>query len=99
MSILSKLSTREGQVFLAIAAGESPAKIAGRLLLSVKTVSTYRARVLEKLKVRAGLSSNGRKLPAAPFRWSATLVWTIPASRTVDRTSGRSGRSPPQPRQ
>ena len=43
------LSDREFQVMFLIASGKKPAEIADELLLSVKTVSTYRARVLEKM--------------------------------------------------
>ncbi|CAM5311120.1 response regulator [Thauera mechernichensis] len=49
-----KLSDRELQVFLRLARGESVSDIAGVLSLSVKTVSTYRTRLLEKL----GVASN-----------------------------------------
>lgn len=45
------LSERETQVMLMIAKGSSVGEIADRLALSVKTVSTYRARLLEKLKL------------------------------------------------
>lgn len=45
------LSDRELQVFLRLASGESVSDIASQLHLSVKTVSTYRSRVTEKLKV------------------------------------------------
>lgn len=45
------LSDRELQVFLRLARGESVSDIAGHLHLSVKTVSTYRSRLTEKLKV------------------------------------------------
>jgi two-component system, NarL family, invasion response regulator UvrY len=48
------LSERELQVFLRLAAGESVSAIADSLHLSVKTISTYRTRLLEKL----GVSSN-----------------------------------------
>jgi two-component system invasion response regulator UvrY len=48
------LSERELQVFLRLAKGETAGAIADALALSVKTVSTYRARILEKL----ALSSN-----------------------------------------
>lgn len=44
------LSERERQVFMAIARGEAVSAIAEALHLSIKTVSTYRARVLEKMK-------------------------------------------------
>jgi DNA-binding NarL/FixJ family response regulator len=43
------LSEREFQIFCKIAAGQSVSEIAGELSLSVKTVSTYRTRVLEKM--------------------------------------------------
>ncbi len=46
------LSHREHQVFQLLAAGRSVGEIAGQLVLSPNTVSTYRARVLEKLGVR-----------------------------------------------
>jgi two-component system invasion response regulator UvrY len=45
------LSDRELQVFLRLARGESVSDIAAQLHLSVKTISTYRSRVTEKLKV------------------------------------------------
>jgi DNA-binding NarL/FixJ family response regulator len=46
------LSDREFQVFRMIASGRATGEIAEELFLSVKTVSTYRARILEKLHVR-----------------------------------------------
>lgn len=46
-----KLSERELQVFLRLAKGEAVGAIAQSMFLSVKTVSTYRTRVLEKLKL------------------------------------------------
>jgi len=45
------LSEREFQVFLRLAQGESVTDIAENLHLSVKTVSTYRTRLIEKLDV------------------------------------------------
>jgi DNA-binding NarL/FixJ family response regulator len=48
------LSERELQVFLRLAKGETIGHMAESMFLSVKTVSTYRTRVLEKL----GLASN-----------------------------------------
>jgi two-component system invasion response regulator UvrY len=48
------LSERELQVFLRLARGESIGHLAESLSLSVKTVSTYRTRVMEKM----GLQSN-----------------------------------------
>ena len=46
------LSAREYQVMLLIAAGKVPKEIGEELSLSVKTVGTYRARILEKLKLK-----------------------------------------------
>ncbi|MEO8038902.1 MAG: response regulator transcription factor [Betaproteobacteria bacterium] len=46
------LSAREFQIFRKLAGGQSPTEIADELHLSVKTVSTYRARVLEKMSLK-----------------------------------------------
>ncbi|WP_422011712.1 response regulator [Roseateles sp.] len=46
------LSERELQVFLRLAKGETVGDMAKAMFLSVKTVSTYRTRVLEKLKLQ-----------------------------------------------
>jgi two-component system, NarL family, invasion response regulator UvrY len=46
------LSHREYQVMRMIAAGKAIKEIAAELFLSVRTVSTYRARVLEKMKMK-----------------------------------------------
>jgi two-component system invasion response regulator UvrY len=48
------LSDREFQIMLTIVAGKSLSQIATELALSVKTVSTYRARLLQKM----GMTSN-----------------------------------------
>jgi two-component system invasion response regulator UvrY len=45
------LSEREFQIFCRLAQGQGPTKIAEDLSLSVKTVSTYRMRILEKMKM------------------------------------------------
>lgn len=45
------LSERELQVFLRLAKGESIGAMAESMSLSVKTVSTYRTRVMEKMKL------------------------------------------------
>lgn len=45
----TSLSDRELEVFMALVAGEHVSNIATRLNLSVKTVSTHKARVLEKM--------------------------------------------------
>ncbi|KPF47518.1 LuxR family transcriptional regulator [beta proteobacterium AAP51] len=47
-----QLSERELQVFLRLAQGETVGHIADSMCLSVKTVSTYRTRVLEKLDLK-----------------------------------------------
>jgi DNA-binding NarL/FixJ family response regulator len=47
------LSDREHEVMRMIAAGTPLTEIAERLHLSVKTVSTYRARILEKMKIKS----------------------------------------------
>lgn len=44
-----QLSEREFQVFIKLAQGKSPSDIADELALSIKTVSTYRTRLLEKM--------------------------------------------------
>jgi len=44
------LSERERHVFLALAKGDTVTAIASDLNLSIKTVSTYRSRLLEKMK-------------------------------------------------
>jgi len=49
-----RLSSREYQVFLLLAKGKSITDIATDLNLSVKTISTYRTRIIEK----TGLDSN-----------------------------------------
>lgn len=48
------LSEREFQIFCKLAAGRSVSAIAAELCLSVKTISTYRSRLMEKM----GFSSN-----------------------------------------
>lgn len=46
------LSDRELEVLRLIGSGNTPTQIAEQLALSIKTVSTYRARILEKLNLR-----------------------------------------------
>jgi two-component system invasion response regulator UvrY len=46
------LSDREYQVFYMIASGKTVSEIAEELNLSVKTISTYRARILEKMNMK-----------------------------------------------
>jgi DNA-binding NarL/FixJ family response regulator len=47
-----RLSDREYQVLRMIGGGKTVSEIASELELSVKTISTYRARVLEKMEMR-----------------------------------------------
>ncbi|HYN54909.1 MAG TPA: response regulator transcription factor [Methylotenera sp.] len=46
------LSDREFQVFFKLACGLSPTEIAAELNISIKTVSTYRTRILEKMSLK-----------------------------------------------
>lgn len=46
------LSDREFQVFFKLAGGLSPTEIANELNISIKTVSTYRTRILEKMSLK-----------------------------------------------
>jgi len=48
----ASLSEREFQIFCKLAAGKPVSKIADELFLSVKTVSTYRARILQKMDMK-----------------------------------------------
>jgi DNA-binding NarL/FixJ family response regulator len=50
----AQLSEREFQIFCKLATGRSVSEIAAELCLSVKTISTYRSRLLEKM----GFTSN-----------------------------------------
>ncbi|HEY2818089.1 MAG TPA: response regulator transcription factor [Casimicrobiaceae bacterium] len=49
----AKLSQREFQIFCKLAGGSPVSKISEELNLSVKTVSTYRARILEKMMMKS----------------------------------------------
>jgi DNA-binding NarL/FixJ family response regulator len=51
-SLHETLSQREYQVMIMLAAGKTAKEIAKQLFLSIRTVSTYRARVLEKMKMK-----------------------------------------------
>ncbi len=54
--VLERLSDREYEVMCLIASGKTVKEIADELTLSIKTISTYRTRLLEKL----GLSNNAQ---------------------------------------
>jgi two-component system, NarL family, invasion response regulator UvrY len=47
-----RLSEREYQVMLMIAAGVAPKKIAVELMIGIKTVNTYRVRILQKMEMK-----------------------------------------------
>ncbi len=49
----AELSQREFQIFCKLSAGAAVSKIADELNLSVKTVSTYRTRILEKMAMKS----------------------------------------------
>jgi DNA-binding NarL/FixJ family response regulator len=49
----SVLSEREFQIFCKLAEGTSVSEIAEKLFLSVKTVSTYRSRILQKMAMKS----------------------------------------------
>jgi DNA-binding NarL/FixJ family response regulator len=46
------LSDREYQVMIMIASGKTPSEIAEEMCLSIKTISTYRERILAKMKMK-----------------------------------------------
>lgn len=48
----TELSDREYEVLRLIASGHTVSEIADLLMLSVKTISTYRSRILEKMKMK-----------------------------------------------
>lgn len=49
------LSEREFQVLCLLSSGNSLSEIAGKFNLSIKTISTYRARILEKLNLKSNV--------------------------------------------
>ncbi|MBC7943857.1 MAG: response regulator transcription factor, partial [Burkholderiales bacterium] len=48
----ASLSEREFQIFRKLAVGQTASQIAEELFISVKTVSTYRSRILQKMKMK-----------------------------------------------
>lgn len=55
-SCISNLSPKERVIFFCLAKGTALKEIAAELSISAKTVSTYRARILEKLKLDSNAS-------------------------------------------
>ena len=51
-AVHESLSSREFQIFIKLAAGQNATDIGKELNISVKTVSTYRSRVLEKMHLK-----------------------------------------------
>ena len=51
----TQLSSREFQVLRLLSSGATPTEIANELNLSVKTISTYRSRVLEKMNMTSNV--------------------------------------------
>lgn len=51
MHSYDSISDREFEVLILIGSGKSPTEIAADLSLSIKTISTYRARILDKLNL------------------------------------------------
>jgi len=49
----TELSDREFQVFCKLDSGQAVSDVADELFLSVKTISTYRARILEKMHIKS----------------------------------------------
>jgi DNA-binding NarL/FixJ family response regulator len=60
----TRLSAREFQIFCKIARGQTVSYIAEELCLSVKTVSTYRARIMEKTNFRTNADITAYALKA-----------------------------------
>jgi two-component system invasion response regulator UvrY len=58
----AELSAREFQIFCKIAGGASVGEIAQELALSVKTISTYRTRILEKMNFKSNADITGYAL-------------------------------------
>jgi DNA-binding NarL/FixJ family response regulator len=56
------LSDREFQIFGKLAAGQGVSEIGRELCLSVKTVSTYRTRILEKMRMKSNADLTGYAL-------------------------------------
>lgn len=89
ISPLHRLSLRESQILVAIAMGTSPADAAVALGIAVKTFSTYRARLLEKL----GLHSNAQ-LAILTFELGLVpgVLQTMRKQETEDEHIARDGR-------
>jgi two-component system, NarL family, invasion response regulator UvrY len=84
-----RLSARELEVLQAIAQGETVTQIGQRLSLSVKTVATYRARLIEKLGVTT---------TSDMIRYALRYGLTDPNVRTMRQAKARQRSSPTVPK-
>ncbi|MEI7672909.1 MAG: response regulator transcription factor [Deltaproteobacteria bacterium] len=69
------LSDREYQVMLMIASGKSVKEIGDELCLSVKTISTYRARVMEKMNMKKNAELTLYAIQNRLVDYSPTTCW------------------------
>lgn len=69
------LSDREYQVMLMLAGGQSVTEIAAELCLSVKTISTYRTRVMEKMNMRKNAELTLYAVQNRLIDFSKTAFW------------------------
>jgi two-component system, NarL family, invasion response regulator UvrY len=69
------LSDREYQVMLMLASGKSVKEIAGELCLSVKTISTYRSRVMEKMNMKKNAELTLYAIQNHLVDYSTTTFW------------------------
>jgi two-component system invasion response regulator UvrY len=69
------LSDREYQVMLMIASGKSVKEIADELCLSVKTISTYRTRVMEKMNMKKNAELTLYAIQNHLVDYSTTTCW------------------------
>jgi two-component system invasion response regulator UvrY len=79
------LSEREFEVFLSLASGVTLTDIASNLMLSTKTVSTYRARVLAKMNVVSNAQITQyaleNELIGACMQFTCPVAWTSRCQR------------------
>jgi DNA-binding NarL/FixJ family response regulator len=69
------LSDREYQVMLMLASGRSVKEIADELCLSVKTISTYRSRVMEKMGMKKNAELTLYAIQNHLVDYSTTTFW------------------------
>ncbi len=69
------LSDREYQVMMMLASGKSVKEIADELCLSVKTISTYRSRVMEKMNMKKNAELTLYAIQNHLVDYSTTTFW------------------------